>query len=138
MSTLWASKRASTERRASSRTSPYRLASEFPEAQVEAAQATNFLVAKLRAAGSLRASLELVAVIVSAAVAFVAYIVRMGGNAVGGYYDGQLLLFTALLLPLMWLGNRTGERITSKMSPQVFSRVLAAVLFAAGVSLLLK
>ena len=65
-------------------------------------------------------------------------IMRVGGYAVGGYYDYQLLLFTAALLPLMWLGNRTGEGITSAMSAQTFSRVLAAVLFAAGVSLLLK
>jgi hypothetical protein len=33
---------------------------------------------------------------------------------------------------MKWLGNRTGEGMTSTMSPQVFARVLAAVLFAAG------
>ena len=99
-------------------------------------------------------SLELVAVIVSAAVVFVAYTVRgMSGFSTSLVAMPILvhvrsihtavpmmssLALVAMLLPLMWLGNRIGERITSTISPQVFSRVLAAVLFAAGVSLLLK
>ena len=35
-------------------------------------------------------------------------------------------------------GNALGERLTRTMSPQGFTRVLAAVLLASGVSLLLK
>jgi uncharacterized membrane protein YfcA len=38
----------------------------------------------------------------------------------------------------MWLGNRTGEAISRRMSQRVFARLIAVVLFASGVSLMLK
>lgn len=65
-------------------------------------------------------------------------IVRCGGFALSGYYDPRLLLLIAVAAPFMWFGNRTGERLTSAMSPRVFSRVLAVVLFASGTSLWFK
>jgi uncharacterized protein len=65
-------------------------------------------------------------------------IVRVAGYAVGGYYDAALLWLPLLLVPAMVLGNALGERITRRLSPKAFTRVLAAVLLASGVSLLLK
>jgi uncharacterized membrane protein YfcA len=65
-------------------------------------------------------------------------IVRVGGYAAGGFYDARLLWLALLLALPMFLGNRLGERITSTMSPQAFTRVLAVVLMASAVNLLLK
>ena len=65
-------------------------------------------------------------------------IVRVAGYAVSGYYAADLLWLALLLAPAMVLGNALGERITRTLSPKAFTRVLAAVLLASGVSLLLK
>ncbi|MCC6535336.1 MAG: sulfite exporter TauE/SafE family protein [Burkholderiales bacterium] len=65
-------------------------------------------------------------------------IVRVGGYAVGGYYDRSLLVLALVCLPAMVLGNRAGEAISRTMSQQSFARLIAAVLFASGVSLMLK
>ena len=65
-------------------------------------------------------------------------VVRVGGYAVGGYYRWSLVLTAILLLPVMWLGNRTGEAISRRMSQRMFARLIAGVLFASGVSLMLK
>jgi uncharacterized membrane protein YfcA len=65
-------------------------------------------------------------------------LVRVGGYAVGGYYSWSVVLTAIVLLPAMWLGNRTGEAISRRMSQRAFSRLIAVVLFASGVSLLLK
>lgn len=65
-------------------------------------------------------------------------VVRVVGYGVGGYYDRSVLLMAALLLPVMWLGNRTGEAISRRMSQRTFGRLIALVLFCSGVSLLLK
>ena len=64
--------------------------------------------------------------------------VRGGGHAVGGYYRWAVVLTAILLLPVMWLGNRTGGAISRRMSQRAFARLIAVVLFASGVSLLLK
>jgi len=65
-------------------------------------------------------------------------VVRVGSYAVGGYYDTPTLVLAALMLPLMYFGNRAGERVTNRMSPQAFSRLIAVMLGASGTSLLLK
>jgi uncharacterized membrane protein YfcA len=65
-------------------------------------------------------------------------IVRVAGYAVSGFYDTRLLWLALLLAPAMIAGNLLGERLTSRMSAQAFSRVLAVVLMAAAVNLLLK
>jgi len=65
-------------------------------------------------------------------------VVRVMGYGVGGYYDRTVLLMAALLLPVMWLGNRTGEAISRRMSQRTFARLIALVLFGSGISLLLK
>lgn len=65
-------------------------------------------------------------------------IVRVAGYALGGYYDAGVLVLSLLALPAMVLGNRFGERITRRMNPAQFTRVIAVVLLASGVSLLLK
>lgn len=73
-----------------------------------------------------------------AALWFMEMIVRVSGYALSGYYTKKVLLLTLLLLPVMWIATRIGERIGNVLSPAVFSRVLAALLFASGVSLLVK
>lgn len=65
-------------------------------------------------------------------------VVRVIGYSVGGYYSPAVLLTAAALLPVMWLGNRTGEAISQRMSQRAFSRLIAVVLCASGISLLLK
>jgi len=65
-------------------------------------------------------------------------VVRVIGYGVGGYYDRSVLLMAALLLPVMWLGNRAGEAISRRMSQRTFTRLIAVVLCASGISLLLK
>ncbi|RPI46955.1 MAG: sulfite exporter TauE/SafE family protein [Betaproteobacteria bacterium] len=65
-------------------------------------------------------------------------VVRVGGYALGGYYDRGVLLLALLFVPVMLLGNRIGEVIGQTISQQSFSRVIAAVLLASGGSLLLK
>lgn len=65
-------------------------------------------------------------------------VVRVIGYSVSGFYNRAVLVAVALLLPVMWLGNRAGEAISRSMSQRTFSRLIAVVLFASGVSLLLK
>lgn len=65
-------------------------------------------------------------------------VVRVLGYAAGGHYNPVILLMAVLLLPVMWLGNRAGEGISRRMSQRTFSRLIALVLFASGLSLLQK
>jgi len=65
-------------------------------------------------------------------------IVRVAGYALGGYYNRTVLLLGLLLIPAMLLGNRLGESISGSMSPLAFSRLIAAILLASGISLLLR
>lgn len=65
-------------------------------------------------------------------------LLRIGGYAVGGYYDAPMLATVAILVPLMFLGTWLGERATSRISPQAFTRLIATMLAASGASLLLK
>lgn len=73
-----------------------------------------------------------------AALWFFEMIARIGGYAWSGYYDGSVLLLFALLLPVMWAGTVTGERLGNRVGSETFGRVLAVMLFASGVSLLAK
>lgn len=65
-------------------------------------------------------------------------LLRVGGYAVGGYYDGPFLALAAVLLPVMYAATRVGEMIADRMSQQAFSRLLAVLLVASGGSLLFK
>jgi uncharacterized membrane protein YfcA len=65
-------------------------------------------------------------------------IVRVGGYALSGFYDTNLLVLALLLAPAVFAGNRVGERITRTISQQAFARLLAVVLMAAAVNLLLR
>jgi uncharacterized membrane protein YfcA len=65
-------------------------------------------------------------------------VARIGGYAWSGYYDKGTLLLFLLLLPLMWVATVTGERLGNRVSSETFSRILALMLLASGVSLLLK
>lgn len=63
---------------------------------------------------------------------------RVFGYSVAGYYTTGTLLLVALMLPVMWFATWCGERIHSRISQETFSRLLAVLLIASGVTLLLK
>ena len=63
---------------------------------------------------------------------------RVFGYSVAGYYTTGTLLLVALMLPVMWFATCCGERIQSRISQETFSRLLAVLLIASGVTLLLK
>jgi uncharacterized protein len=65
-------------------------------------------------------------------------VVRVGGYSVGGYYNRTVLLMSLVFLPVMFLGFRVGETISRRMSQQNFTRLIAVVLLASGISLLAK
>jgi uncharacterized protein len=69
---------------------------------------------------------------------FLELIARMLGYAMAGLYTARTVLLCALLLPLVWAGTHVGERIGNRISQETFTRVVAALLFLAGVTLLLK
>ncbi|MBX3662013.1 MAG: sulfite exporter TauE/SafE family protein [Burkholderiales bacterium] len=73
-----------------------------------------------------------------AALWFAEMVARIGGYAWSGYYDRGTLLLFVLLLPLMWIATVVGERLGNRVSSDSFSRILALMLLASGVSLLLK
>lgn len=69
---------------------------------------------------------------------FFEMIARIASYAMSGYYTPSTLLLAALLLPMVWAGTRVGEHIDTRISQQTFSKVLAVMLLASGISLLLK
>ena len=69
---------------------------------------------------------------------FFEMIARLAGYALSGYYTVSTLLFAAVMLPLVWAGTLLGERIGNRISPKTFSKVLAVMLLASGISVLLK
>ncbi len=73
-----------------------------------------------------------------AALWFTEMIARIGGYAWAGFYEAEVLLLFAALLPLVWAGTVTGERLGNKVSSETFAKILAVMLFASGVSLLVK
>lgn len=73
-----------------------------------------------------------------AALWFTEMIARIGGYAWAGFYSGTTLLLFAALLPLMWLGTVTGERLGNRVDGETFARILAVMLLASGASLLAK
>lgn len=73
-----------------------------------------------------------------AALWFFEMIARIAGYAWSGYYDGRALTLFLLMLPLMWAGTLLGERLGNRVDAETFSRVLALMLMASGISLLAK
>ena len=63
---------------------------------------------------------------------------RVFGYTVAGYYTTSTLLLVALMLPVMWFATWCGERIHRRISQETFSKVLAVLLIASGMTLLLK
>ncbi len=73
-----------------------------------------------------------------AALWFTEMVVRIGGYAWAGFYDRTALLLFAALLPLMWAGTVVGERLGNRVNSETFSKILAVMLLASGISLLAK
>ena len=69
---------------------------------------------------------------------FIEMIARIGGYGIAGYYTRDVLLLVAALLPITWAGTWVGERLGNRITPDTFSRILAALLMLSGISLLLK
>jgi uncharacterized membrane protein YfcA len=69
---------------------------------------------------------------------FIEMIARIGGYGIAGYYTRDVLLLVAALLPITWAGTWVGERLGNRVSPDTFSRILAALLLLSGISLLWK
>ena len=63
---------------------------------------------------------------------------RIAGYGLGGYYTRDVLILVAALVPVMLAGSWAGERLGNRVSPATFSRILAALLMASGISLVLK
>ncbi|MCX7136087.1 MAG: sulfite exporter TauE/SafE family protein [Proteobacteria bacterium] len=63
---------------------------------------------------------------------------RVLGYTVAGYYSLGALGLVALMLPVMWLGTWCGEHIHSRISQATFSKLLAVLLMASGITLLLR
>ena len=72
-----------------------------------------------------------------AALWFIEMIARIGGYGIAGYYTRDVLLLVAALIPVMALGTFIGEKLGNRISVETFSRILAVLLFASGLSLLL-
>jgi uncharacterized membrane protein YfcA len=69
---------------------------------------------------------------------FVEMIARIAGYALVGYYTESTLALVAVMLPFMLLGTWVGEKMTARISPETFTKVLAVMLMLSGANLLLK
>jgi len=69
---------------------------------------------------------------------FIEMVARIAGYAWAGYYTTGTLLLVALMLPMMAAGTWAGERIGNRISQKTFSRLLAILLLAAGVTMLVR
>ncbi len=65
-------------------------------------------------------------------------IARIAGYGAAGAYTFDTLLLCALFMPFMAAGTWVGERLGNRVSPETFSRLMAALLLVAGASLLAK
>ena len=69
---------------------------------------------------------------------FIEILARIGGYAWAGYYTTGTLILVGLMLPAMAAGTWIGERIGNRISQKTFSRVLAVLLLAGGVTMLMR
>jgi uncharacterized membrane protein YfcA len=69
---------------------------------------------------------------------FIEMLTRIGGYGIAGYYTREVLILVAVLLPCVWLGTWIGEHLGDRVSPETFSRILAALLLLGGVTLVIK
>jgi uncharacterized membrane protein YfcA len=69
---------------------------------------------------------------------FIEMVARIGGYATAGFYTRDVLILVVCLLPFMAAGTWVGERLGNRVRPETFSRILAALLAASGISLILK
>ncbi len=73
-----------------------------------------------------------------AALWFFEMLARIAGYAWSGYYTGQVLWLLLLMLPVMGVATLVGECLGNRIKAENFSRLLALLLLASGVSLLVK
>jgi uncharacterized membrane protein YfcA len=65
-------------------------------------------------------------------------IARLGGYTAVGFYNAEVLVLAAAMLPFVAAGTWAGERVGNRVDQQTFSRILAVMLLLSGVSLLAR
>src|SRR2546422_11750121 len=64
---------------------------------------------------------------------------RVAAFAIAGLFTGRdLWLAIGLLLPVAWAGVWTGNRVHMGMAPATLARIVGAVLFGSGASLIVR
>src|SRR5437879_3874406 len=64
---------------------------------------------------------------------------RVAAFAIAGLFTGRdLWLAIGLLLPVAWAGVWTGNRVHMRMAPATLARIVGAVLFGSGASLIVR
>jgi uncharacterized membrane protein YfcA len=69
---------------------------------------------------------------------FIEMVARISGYTAVGFYNPDVLLLVAAMLPFVAAGTWVGERIGNRVNQQTFSKVLAVMLLLSGINLLLR
>jgi uncharacterized protein len=63
---------------------------------------------------------------------------RVAGYTGLGFYDQPTLMVLAVAIPFMWIGGRVADRVTNRIEPHVFNRIVGIVLIVSGTALLVR
>lgn len=63
---------------------------------------------------------------------------RLAGYLGIGFLNRETMLVFAAALPMMLIGMYLGEHVHSRMSQQMFTRIVATILIGSGAALILK
>ena len=64
--------------------------------------------------------------------------IRLAGYTSFGFFDRTKLIYIACALPIVALGLFLGGRVHANLKPQIFARLISALLLASGIALLFK
>lgn len=92
------------------------------------------VVIYINARGVARAAFRITVV----ALWFVELLARIAGYAWAGFYSQGTLMLFAALLPVVWAATVVGEKLGNRLDGEMFSRLVAVMLAASGVSLLAR
>lgn len=65
-------------------------------------------------------------------------VARLGGYSAAGFYRRDVLVLAFIMLPFIVAGTWAGERLGNRIRHETFSKVLAVMLFLAGINLLVR
>lgn len=94
----------------------------------------SLVVIYINARGVARAAFRITVV----ALWFIELLARIGGYAWAGFYTAETLAMSVFLLPVIWAATVLGERLSNRLDSEMFSRLLAVMLAASGISLLAR